>query len=321
MKTSLFTYPQAAEWGLLIADVMNAYQAGDPHIMCRQPLPGSRLAASWQIHGCLVANDAFGVSDANSWRFYGVLAQQVETSEYAVVLRGTANIQEWIDSLKCCLISHPAPEAGKVEEGFFRLYQSMRYLPLRQDGNGLLSNIPDTAPSAASGIYDAVGGHHLVITGHSLGAALGTYLAFDLADRYYSNQPQAATLSMCLFASPRPGNKGFADRFEGLMADCYLVYNYARDIVPHLPPSLFDYCSLTEVVELTPQTAKAVIAADIACNHHILCYCAMLDYNCIANWHLLLARTGDNNSCICGSNMVKNRSLLPAVSDRGCHPG
>ncbi|MCX2957025.1 MAG: hypothetical protein K7J15_04785, partial [Candidatus Regiella insecticola] len=62
-------------------------------------------------------NGRFPYIYTSSWRFYGVLAQQVKTSEYAIVLHDTANIQECIDSLKCCLISHPAPEAGKVEEG------------------------------------------------------------------------------------------------------------------------------------------------------------------------------------------------------------
>lgn len=236
MKNPLFTNTQAAEMGLLISDVMETYQTGDPHALRRHPLPGSRLAEHWMIKGYLVANDTVGFLDPQCWRFYGVLAQQINTGNYSVILRGTGNREEWMNDIKCILVSHPTPGAGKVEEGFFDTYQNMRYLPASADGNTLLSGVPGDYPRAATGIYEVVKDGSVVITGHSLGAALVTYLAFDLAHLNAKEKNQAFKLQSCLFASPRTGDQAFVNAFDRITVGHYVLYDYVRDIVPDLPP-------------------------------------------------------------------------------------
>jgi len=291
------TNEQAAAWGLLIADVMDAYRAGDPHALLRQPLPGSSLANDWVIQGYLVANDTVGLLDPQDWSFYGVLAQRKGAQDYAVILRGTADLQEWLDNVKALPVDYPAPNAGRVEDGFFNIYQSMRYLAASQ--STALTGKPDDTPTAAAGIKQAINGNPVMVTGHSLGAALATYLALDLAGGADGQGPNRTTeLGLCLFASPRPGNAAFAAVVEANLAGRYVVYNYVRDVVPDVPPSLLGYCALQQVTVLTPDTVQAAITADLACNHHVLCYCAMLDYRYVPNWHALLARDGDNQACI-----------------------
>jgi hypothetical protein len=38
------------------------------------------------------------------------------------------------------------------------------------------------------------------------------------------------------------------------------------------------YCPLPRRTVIQPATAEASIRVDSACNHHVICYCAMLDY-------------------------------------------
>jgi hypothetical protein len=84
---------------------------------------------------------------------------------------------------------------------------------------------------------------------------------------------QMRTTMTCLFASPHPGDQAFVMLFDQTIAD-YRLFNYILDIVPRVPPGL-GYAALPLI---RPQTAEAAIRFDIGCNHHVICYCAMLDY-------------------------------------------
>lgn len=54
------------------------------------------------------------------------------------------------------------------------------------------------------------------------------------------------------------------------------MINYLLDIVTHVP-TLF-YATLPNPTVIQPATAQAAIRLDIFCNHHVICYCAMIDY-------------------------------------------
>ena len=107
--------------------------------------------------------------------------------------------------------------------------------------------------------------------GHSLGSALATYLTLDLARAGLGTR-----VSACLFASPHPGDQAFVTLFDETIAD-YRLFNYILDIVPRVPPGL-GYAALPRRTVIRPSTAEAAIRFDIGCNHHVICYCAMLDY-------------------------------------------
>jgi triacylglycerol lipase len=79
------------------------------------------------------------------------------------------------------------------------------------------------------------------------------------------------------FASPHPGNQAFATLFDHTVNN-YVVYNYLLDLVPRVPPTEIGYCSLPKRQVIQPATAQAEIRFDVGCNHHIVCYLAMLDY-------------------------------------------
>jgi hypothetical protein len=73
-------------------------------------------------------------------------------------------------------------------------------------------------------------GKPLLITGHSKGGALVYLAAYRLASL---GIPVAAAYT---FASPRTGDKTFAQAFDGLVTNA-CRYEYRDDIVPHVPPA------------------------------------------------------------------------------------
>ncbi len=57
----------------------------------------------------------------------------------------------------------------------------------------------------------------------------------------------------------------------------YRLFNYILDVVPRVPLGL-GYSPLPRRTVIQPATAEANIRVTIECNHHVICYCAMLDY-------------------------------------------
>jgi pimeloyl-ACP methyl ester carboxylesterase len=73
------------------------------------------------------------------------------------------------------LMPHPRHPGVQVEQGFWNVYQTMS---LADPGTGVT-----THQNAAEGVGDTVGTGTVVVVGHSLGSALATYFADDLAER------------------------------------------------------------------------------------------------------------------------------------------
>jgi triacylglycerol lipase len=71
------------------------------------------------------------------------------------------------------------------------------------------------------------------ITGHSLGAALATLVALDVAARL---DPPENWLRLYTYAGPRVGDSRFVESFRRLVPNAYRVANLA-DTVPLLPSS------------------------------------------------------------------------------------
>jgi triacylglycerol lipase len=82
------------------------------------------------------------------------------------------------------------------------------------------------------------------------------------------------------FASPKPANQVFADRFAAVVSS-YSVVNWQQDKVPDAPPPPFVALNNIDdsVLELTPSntTSQPRDALSLTCNHHAICYAQMLD--------------------------------------------
>ena len=233
------------------------------------PVDG-RLAANWQVVGYLTATDAIlrgggGPISKGDEVCYGVLARSLaDPTQVVATVRGTAGVVEWIEDAQFIPMNHPNKDCGRVESGFWDIYASMNF---RTSSGGPVT-------PAAAGIANAIGPKDtLTVVGHSLGSALATYLAFDLADP----ARLGTRASALLFASPHPGDDTFASAFDQRLSGRYTLYNYFLDAVPRVPFGP-DYAHLPHVTDLRPSDVEARIRFDLACSHHIVCYCSMLDY-------------------------------------------
>ena len=141
---------------------------------------------------------------------YGFIAQR--DSELAIVFRGTEGSKpdaEWFADFDAAPVQNYYG-TGTVHRGFQDVYSRIREC-----------------------VATAYAGQHcesLLISGHSLGAALAVLCAGDLARA--GAKPRVYTL-----AGPRPGWHSFSQWFDGLVPDCFRIVN-RWDIVPHLPSSI-----------------------------------------------------------------------------------
>lgn len=230
------------------------------------PALDPRLTDEFELVGYLTAlNALFGTQAAGigEREFYGFVARsKTDQACYVISIRGTMQAIEWLENLEGLLIANPRGP-GKVEHGFWSIYDSMTFsgAPTNDEPGKVAHEILGQMLPPDAQVY---------VIGHSLGAALATYMMFELAQFNVVGR---------LFASPRPGDTSFGWHVNAKIRD-YVVTNYIRDVVPHVPPSLpllMDFQPLPNVKWITPATAQAVINDDPLCNHHALSYAAMLD--------------------------------------------
>lgn len=233
----------------------------------------SRCADEWNLIGHLIAKNALfdgqklQLGDAIYYGFVAV--DKTDATNVVAVVRGTETPVEWLENFEGLLIDRP--NIGWVEQGFDSIYGSMTYVPL----NGVpVAAMPKSAASAIAAALPA--GVTVTVIGHSLGAALASYLMLDLAivpQRTYRVEGS-------LFACPRAGGRDFVQRVDDTV-DAYRVYNYIRDLVPNVPPSLplpINFESFAQTIWIKAADAQAIIENDVVCNHHAYCYAAMLDF-------------------------------------------
>jgi triacylglycerol lipase len=265
----------AVKFGLLAMYAEDMYASG-------QTIPNNepRIAqAGWEIVAWLTARDSILPTRAQLPQgakkqlelgavvFYGFLARKADDpSAYVAAVRGTAGLVEWIIDAEFVQIRYRDQPDAKVEQGFWGIYDSMDLVHL--DGTVI--------GKAAEKIAEVVGGGHVTVTGHSLGSALATYLSLEVAQRL--GERAAAVL----FASPRAGNAAFAALYDHALQDRYRLFNYVLDMVPYVPFDLplhnIHYATLGKPTIIDPMTSQAEVQVDIFCNHHVICYCAMLAY-------------------------------------------
>jgi len=276
---------QMAIHAMYAEDIFTSIKQTNPHGTPQLDAPatyGPALSGvDWNIAGEIRCTDALGILgtllkdplfhfDTGEY-FYGFLLKRrtpggpVAPGDYIAIVRGTELTAEWILDTEISMdpFNLKSGTVGYVPRGFHSIYKSM-----------VLVTPTGRAPAAAA-IAGIVGGANIAVLGHSLGSALGTYLTYDLATLAL---PGGARLNVVpwLFASPHPGDRNFVEAFNAALP-AYNVVNWARDVVPSVPP--LPYVPVPNWFPLTPQntTTAPWNPADPACNHNILGYARMLD--------------------------------------------
>ena len=143
-----------------------------------------------------------------------------------VSFRGTETPEEWL----CDFEAVPAGcdiGSGTVHEGFQKVYEVVR-------------------DSAINGAKAALGqGGQLLVTGHSLGAALALLFANDAFSSVTKN------IRICSFAGPRVGLDDFVRTYNQNLPDTARVVN-RWDIVPNVPVPAPPTCLYEHVQSVIP---------------------------------------------------------------------
>ena len=114
----------------------------------------------------------------------------------------------------------------------------------------------------------------VTICGHSLGGALATLLALDLAANSGIRDPTAYS-----YASPRTGDPAFVSTYNQVVPKSFRIANRI-DLVPKLPlPPLYDHVdTLVDLnsVQLLPFPPKILVKLTIPCGHALNSYLYLL---------------------------------------------
>lgn len=263
-------------------------------LSCCAPTLDPRIeSAGWSVVGYLLGSDNIIQTERSTGKkqlvanaptehkvCYGYLAKNSE-GEYIATFRGTDGVEEWFDDFEFFPKKPRPPLEGKVDSGFYEIFDSMIYQSV--------NNAPPCR--LAPGIAAAIGNAPLTLIGHSLGTTLGIYASAELAALCDRNK-----LSIYLFACPKPGDKAFSDYFEQLGLR-YQVFNYQKDWVPDLPPLGYSALQNIQILPVGGIDGDVHIGMDKTCCHHLISYTALLSTQVFQQILNLPGTTPDDHQC------------------------
>lgn len=197
----------------------------------------------------------------------GLILQAPATGDAVIVIRGTEGILEWIQDAKFLAVPCPfLSGAGHTEDGFTAMYNSMSVGPVA-------GSLSVTKAITNPGFPWKLPVSSLTICGHSLGGALATLLALDVAANTSFRNPTVYT-----YASPRTGGPQFVSMYDHVVPDTFRVAN-RLDIVPKLPlPPLYDH--VLGLFDLSPVKigipVQFLVKPGIPCLHILTSYLHLL---------------------------------------------
>lgn len=257
---------KALQFGRLVAAVA-ATPPGDLTNKAGQPV--SVGGVDYTVVTTIYANDL--ATQMNPARVddevsIGLICQVRQAGDVVIAFRGTEGILEWVHDVDFLLVPCPfLAGGGHTEDGFTDMYASLR--------TGVDGDSP-TVVAALATLSFPNPVTSLTICGYSLGGALATLLALDVAANTAFTDPTVYT-----YASPRTGDSLFAATYDQVVKNSYRVAN-RLDIVPALPPPLRYEHVLTPYelnpVRLVPLPPKSLVKGTVRCEHSLATYLYLL---------------------------------------------
>ncbi len=150
----------------------------------------------------------------------GLLLWQASLGEAVIAIRGTEGLLEWFQDAKIDTEKFPfLAEAGETEDGFTDVYKSI----------AVSAPAGKSVTESLATIFGTRQVNSLTICGHSLGGALATLQALDVAANSRFKNPTVYT-----YASPRTGDAQFASTYNRMVPNTFRIVNRV-DVVPKLP--------------------------------------------------------------------------------------
>jgi hypothetical protein len=263
----------------------------DPSQLRPEPQAGD-IPDGWELGAWIHMSDF--ILTFKELEFYGIACREIANPDSRIIaIRGTEGAMEWIDDAAALPIPfRQVPSTGRVASGFDRIYSSLKVVKrqLAEDLKLKAAAAPGTPPppetfggsfaeqldqlaisrEMARGVRRSADEPHgprpMVVTGHSLGAALATLFVMENDAKHKFD-----IKTSCTFASPRVGNLEFARAFDQLRIDSWRIVN-RLDIVPKLPPHIPLLLEYDHV-----DTAYSFSSADFA-KHSLVCWHSMETY-------------------------------------------
>ena len=198
--------------------------------------------SSWTCATCDHTNTLEDVIETHGER--SLLGYNTELDSLFVVFRGSTNIQNWIDNIQVRKIYPYNNTNIGVEKGFYKAYQ----------------NIKTEVFQSLDTLKEKYTTDKLLITAHSLGAAIGSLMVLDTMHIY--------DVTLYTFGSPRVGNEYFVDLFRSLHTKRISHY---YDAVPHLPPESLGFLHIPQEIWYNEENTKYVMCNDDVQQEDPLC--------------------------------------------------
>jgi len=157
-----------------------------------------------------------------------VFGYNTDYKQIFISFRGSTNIPNWINNIKFTQIQPYNNTNISVEKGFYNIFK----------------NLKDEVIDTLNNIKLKYKTEKILITGHSLGGALSTLLAFEML---YINNYNVNDIILITFGSPRVGNEEFITLINNYHIYSNRITHY-YDIVPHMPQQFLKYNHISQEI-------------------------------------------------------------------------
>ena len=195
----------------------------------------------------------------------GYSAYDPNTDKVILVFRGSDNIENWAENLDFVQMGYSYCSGCEVHAGFFGAYKD-----IQADVISNMKSLRQQYPSS-----------QLIVTGHSLGAAIATlayvdlYAAFGSVDYLYT------------FGSPRVGNDQFASYVSQQLDQGFKArITHYEDLIPHLPFYDWGFTHIDREVFYDTEDSSS----------YVLCKTGEEDPNCSYQYSLISTSVSDHQN-------------------------